>query len=125
MEVKLVLLLILAMAATVLAMDTSCKSDSSHDLVLGDRQPKDKLIYSHTYRVPSKFLGSRSEVFMWPDKGVIFELINRVEVLNLLDIEDGGCVFLLNGGLEFSYVKLLLKTQFNSGAYFRISIYGV
>ncbi|XP_073979213.1 uncharacterized protein [Rhodnius prolixus] len=125
MEVKLVLLLILAMAATVLAMDTSCKSDSSHNLVLGDRQPNDKLIYSHTHHMASDIWNSQSEVFMWPDNGVIFERINRIEVLNLLDDKDGGCAFLLNGGLEFSYVKLLLRTQFAGDSYFRISIYGV
>ncbi|KAK9507206.1 hypothetical protein O3M35_007114 [Rhynocoris fuscipes] len=127
MDTKLVLLLVLVgVVSTSLAYPkTACGSGPTHDLLLGQRLPGDRLLYSTHETMESSILRKKVRDIYWPtNQHPGYSTITRIEVYDQITNGQGGCAFLSDGGVGNNFVKLHLKTQRGGKFDFLINIYG-
>ncbi|KAK9507189.1 hypothetical protein O3M35_007097 [Rhynocoris fuscipes] len=126
MDTKILLLLVLGFVATTWAYPkTACGSGPSHDLIMGQRQYGDRMLYTSREKKSKSILRVGVTDIKWPLRGMqIRETITRVEVLDQKHDGSGGCAFLVGGGVGSSFLNLHLKTQRGGSFDFLINIYG-
>nr|ATU83060.1 secreted venom protein family 3 protein [Pristhesancus plagipennis] len=121
MDTKLVLLLVLGIVATAWAYSkSSYGSGATHDLIMGIRQPGDKLLD----KIRSTVIEGRESNVQWPLKGKSQKKITLIEVLDQKHDGSGGYATLVGGGIGSNYFKLRLKAQKRGSSDFLIKIYG-
>ncbi|XP_073979214.1 uncharacterized protein [Rhodnius prolixus] len=108
MGIKLVFLLILGTSTSHwLYPKTDCGSDPEHNLVLGRREPGDRLLYTTRVKMPEVLLKIQTYDFKWPDRSWPVNHITRFEVLDQLHDGSGGCTFLSGGGFCNEQLKTI------------------
>nr|ATU83058.1 secreted venom protein family 3 protein [Pristhesancus plagipennis] len=127
MDTKLVILLVLGIVAIAWAGPETACSGESHNLISGERQAGDKLLYTAREQKSKKLLRKGVTDIEWPPRSlsdVHVKKITRIEVLDNKHDGSGGCASIVNGGPGSNYVKLHLKTQRGGSFDFDIKIYG-
>ncbi|KAK9507712.1 hypothetical protein O3M35_007507 [Rhynocoris fuscipes] len=125
-ELCLILTISLAFLAVTIAPASANNCEgNSHDEIFGKRQPNDKLVYVDHINESWKLFRHVTKDISYPLRGQVGHNITYIEIMDNYKNGNGGCAYILEGGVGKEFVKIHMKSKFNRGMDFEVKIYAL
>nr|ATU83061.1 secreted venom protein family 3 protein [Pristhesancus plagipennis] len=108
---------------TVPVLANNCQGNS-HNEIFGRRETGDKLVYEDHINESWKLFKYVVKDIAYPLRGQQSHTITYIEIIDNYTNGNGGCAYILEGGVGKKFVKFHMKSKFNRGIDFQVKVYG-